>query len=493
MKHIFTVLLIVLTVFLFNVQNSNSQPAANDSTVLILAPTVTGGASSTEANAAIAAGFNVEVVTAAQWLAKSAADFATYRALILGDPTCVGGTGPIAAAESTTGIWGPEIDGNVIIIGSDPQFHNFQGGGQLIAKTIAFVLADDPGKTKTGAYICLSCYYTGSCVPTPVLVLNGISIPGSMNVIGDCVLGCYNNVHITATHPALTGLTDATISNWSCSLHEAFSTWDSLNYQVLAIAVDIASNYTAPDGTQGIPYILARGAAVISDITLSPDVDTNTIGDPHQLIATVTSGTPPLPVVGDTVTFTVLSGPCAGVIGTAITNGAGIATITYTCNATGTDFIVARFTDATGITQTSNTVRKVWVDNPLPVEMASMSSSVNNNDVTINWTTASELNNSGFNVERKSVSSDWVNLGNVTGNGTTTIPMSYSFTDRNVASGIYNYRLKQIDFNGNFAYYNLNNEVNVGTPVSFSLSQNYPNPFNPSTKIDFQLPKDGNV
>src|SRR5258708_5881340 len=94
--------------------------ATNDHTVLILDATVTGGASSREALAAIAAGMNVEVVSDAQWGAKSAADFATYRALILGDPTCVTGTGPITAAEANRTTWSPVVDGNVIIIGTDP-------------------------------------------------------------------------------------------------------------------------------------------------------------------------------------------------------------------------------------------------------------------------------------------------------------------------------------------------------------------------------------
>ncbi|MBK8983191.1 MAG: T9SS type A sorting domain-containing protein [Ignavibacteria bacterium] len=70
---------------------------------------------------------------------------------------------------------------------------------------------------------------------------------------------------------------------------------------------------------------------------------------------------------------------------------------------------------------------------------------------------------------------------------------NYEFTDRGVASGTYNYRLKQIDFNGSFEYYNLSSEVIVGVPDKFSIAQNYPNPFNPSTKIDFQIPADGKV
>ncbi len=129
----------------------------------------------------------------------------------------------------------------------------------------------------------------------------------------------------------------------------------------------------------------------------------------------------------------------------------------------------------------------------LPVELASFASIITNNNVTLNWSTASETNNSGFDIERSITNGQWSVVGNVVGNGTTTSPKNYSFTDRNLNSGIYNYRLKQIDYNGNFEYFNLSNEVIVGVPRSFELSQNYPNPFNPSTKIDFQLTIDGNV
>jgi hypothetical protein len=137
----------------------------------------------------------------------------------------------------------------------------------------------------------------------------------------------------------------------------------------------------------------------------------------------------------------------------------------------------------------------IW-DGPcgiLPVEMSSFVSSVNRRDVTLNWTTASEVNNSHFEIERSLGSGEWLKAGSVQGNGTTLSAMNYSFTDRNLSSGKYHYRLKQIDFNGNFEYFNLNNEVNIGVPVKFDLNQNYPNPFNPSTKIDYDLPYDGKV
>jgi len=129
----------------------------------------------------------------------------------------------------------------------------------------------------------------------------------------------------------------------------------------------------------------------------------------------------------------------------------------------------------------------------LPVELSSFVSSINGSNVTLNWTTASEINNSGFDIERSSVSGTWSKVGNVTGNGTSATTHSYTFTDRNLASGNYSYRLKQVDFNGNFEYHNLSNEVIVGIPVKYDLSQNYPNPFNPSTKINYALPTDGQV
>ncbi len=134
------------------------------------------------------------------------------------------------------------------------------------------------------------------------------------------------------------------------------------------------------------------------------------------------------------------------------------------------------------------------VDCPLPVEMSSFTSVINGRNVDLNWSTATETNNSGFEVERTLTGANsWAKVGFVTGNGTTTAPHSYSYTDRGLTTGNYSYRLKQVDFNGNFEYHNLSNEVIIGVPGKFELGQNYPNPFNPSTKIDYAIPFDGKV
>ncbi len=137
------------------------------------------------------------------------------------------------------------------------------------------------------------------------------------------------------------------------------------------------------------------------------------------------------------------------------------------------------------------------LDFPLPVELAAFTSSINNRDVTLNWSTVAETDNSGFDIERAVATEGaeqlWSTIGFVNGSGTTSEMKNYSFTDRGLSTGKYNYRLKQVDYNGNFKYYRLGSEVVIGVPEKFSLSQNYPNPFNPSTKINFDVPVDTKV
>ena len=136
-------------------------------------------------------------------------------------------------------------------------------------------------------------------------------------------------------------------------------------------------------------------------------------------------------------------------------------------------------------------------DSPLPVELSSFTSSINLNSVKLNWTTSQEQNNSGFEVERSDNSSNgqevWKNIVFINGSGNSNAEKNYLYEDKNLASGKYNYRLKQIDFNGNFEYHDLSNEVVIGIPASTELMQNYPNPFNPVTNISYRLSENGFV
>jgi len=108
-------------------------------------------------------------------------------------------------------------------------------------------------------------------------------------------------------------------------------------------------------------------------------------------------------------------------------------------------------------------------DFPMPVELTSFNSTINGNNVNLIWQTASETNNSGFAIERTVInngtSSEWLNIGSVAGKGNSSTITDYSYTDRGLNTGSYNYRLKQIDVNGNFEYYDLENEVVIGMPV----------------------------
>ena len=126
----------------------------------------------------------------------------------------------------------------------------------------------------------------------------------------------------------------------------------------------------------------------------------------------------------------------------------------------------------------------------IPVELTSFVASVNENNVTLSWTTASETNNLGFEVQRNS-GSDYQTVGFVNGNGTTSESQEYSYTDV-VTPGSYSYRLKQVDFDGTFSY-SESIQVEIVVPDVFTLEQNYPNPFNPSTKINFSLAVDSKV
>lgn len=133
----------------------------------------------------------------------------------------------------------------------------------------------------------------------------------------------------------------------------------------------------------------------------------------------------------------------------------------------------------------------------LPVELTTFTAAIIDQNVELNWETATEVNNYGFEIERASTSSaagkSWETLGFVEGHGNSNSPKFYSYTDNTIeASGKYNYRLKQIDIDGTFEYSDVV-EANLGAPESYELDQNYPNPFNPTTSIRFNLPMDSNV
>lgn len=128
----------------------------------------------------------------------------------------------------------------------------------------------------------------------------------------------------------------------------------------------------------------------------------------------------------------------------------------------------------------------------IPVEFTSFSANSVGSDVVLNWSTATEKNNRGFEIMRKAGNGEYIVVGYIPGNGTSLTPRNYSFVDKNVPTGYYSYRLRQMDYDGSYALSSIV-EVDVMAPVEFSLNQNYPNPFNPATTISFSLAVDSKV
>ncbi|HXF39649.1 MAG TPA: hypothetical protein VN687_08050 [Blastocatellia bacterium] len=366
------VFLMAAACFLFAAHDANAQtvlpfPAASPynapgsgNTVLLYGPSLASSSNSEEQQAAIADGYDVVVATAAQWSSMTTSSaFATYRALIFGDKSCSTVPALLASAVANNTTWAAAVTGNIIVIGTDPTVHTSNGSRILMRRGIGFAVGTTP---QTGLYVALSCYYVSLTTPASIPLLSPF---GTFTVHGNVA---YNNAHIVATGPSLTGpscpglpvplLTDTVLSNWGSSVHEGFDAWPP-SFDVFAIAQFLTTVYTATDGTQGLPYILTRGTQPIRSIALGPATATNPLGTPHTVTATIS----PIPTVGTPVTFHITTGPNAPLtLGPFPTNAAGVASATYTgSGGVGLDVITASYPHA-GVIETSNTARKTWVE-----------------------------------------------------------------------------------------------------------------------------------
>lgn len=148
---------------------------------------------------------------------------------------------------------------------------------------------------------------------------------------------------------------------------------------------------------------------------------------------------------------------------------------------------------------TSNGTPVKVADAPLPVNLESFTFNVNSNNVNLKWVTSEEINNAGFEIYRLKDGDDinnpalWTKTGYVTSKGNKSGITRYYYNDKKLDAGKYHYKLKQIDYNGNFVYYSLSGLVNIAIPEKFEMHQNYPNPFNPVTAIDYNIPANGRV
>ena len=338
---------------------------------------------SLEQFAAEKAGYTVTVVTGAQWDAMTAADFAKYQVLIVGDPIC--NVTP-TSATSNASVWAPVVMGNSglnsavgnrTLVGTDPEFHYLNGGGGAQPTTPgdpttagAEHLVQD-GITyaggvsgATGAYADTSCEDNGS----DVSVLNSLSATGT-GFTEDSTPPCGGSVQLIAANPVFASLSDTDIQGWECSDHLTFPTYPT-DWQPLAVATDTSSHPTCgtdpSTGTTacGEAYVLVSGQGLVvtaPDLSLTPATGSDPAGGTHTVTATVTqSGAS---ASGQTVSFQI-TGQNAGVSGTCApascqTDANGKVTFTYPdTNGAGTDTIDASVT--IGGTTEHATATETW-------------------------------------------------------------------------------------------------------------------------------------
>ena len=243
------------------------------------------------------------------------------------------------------------------------------------------------------------------------------------------------------------------------------------------------------DGLQK-PDILAPGSAIISirdrDVLTTPDLywidnDGNTVGDANYYVMQGTSMAAP---------------QCAGAAALFLSKYPDASPLdvynALKSNATKDQFTGTVPNSTYGYGKL-DIYAAVSSGSFFPVELTSFSANISGSNVNLQWNTATEINNYGFEVQRSSKTDNWEVIGFVEGHGNSNSPKNYSFTDdKVVASGKYLYRLKQIDNDGSFEF-SKTVEIDFSVPMEINLSQNYPNPFNPSTTISFSLLESGNV
>jgi chitodextrinase len=288
-------------------------PASADSGSLLLYGPSIYGSPDTEATLASSLGYTVTIASDAAWQSMTTAQFASYNAIVIGDPTCgTAGTG----AAANRAVWSAAVTGPVVVIGTDPIYHQSEGIGEdrLVQNGIRYAASG----THTGLYASLSCAYTGG---GPVDLLDRF---GSFATVPQD--GCPDNAHVVdAAHPVMTGLDSTLLSNWGCSIHDALSSVPP-QFEPLAI-----------DGDNGLPYIVAtptgdtQPPSPVGNLTaqvrtgfvisLGWTASTDNVGVDHyaiqrdgSLLATTTgtSYTDASVVAGSTHTYTVIAYDAAG-------------------------------------------------------------------------------------------------------------------------------------------------------------------------------------
>jgi hypothetical protein len=369
-----------LAIFLLLGLNGGAR-AETGTKALILGTSVSGGAASLEATEAAASGFDVTVVDDATWGAMTTEQFSDYQLIIIGDPTCSTlrpvvsqNAQALADAVMNRGASTNTKVGNRVLIGTDPVFHRFQGGAKLVETGIDFAGAVDGA---SGLYMTFTCGdpdYDGNGTRDGLdKLLPLLTVDPDAAWSENATPPCGASASLIANAAQFSTLTSANLQGWFCSVHETFPTYPA-DWAPLALATDAPTKPTCGNDVDtgaeacGEAYILIAGVGITTtapNLALDPTTDTNPVGTPHTVTATVTNSDD-TPRSGVTVSF-VVTGANAGATGTCapatcVTGADGKVAFTYTGTTVGDDTINAAIT-VDGTRQTA-TAAKTWVEAP---------------------------------------------------------------------------------------------------------------------------------
>jgi RHS repeat-associated protein len=260
-----------------------AKPAlASPSGILILSTSVNGGASSAEAEAAVADGYSVTVANATTWDSMSESTFAGYQAIVLGDASasssCASSTSSsLAAATSDIATWSAAVTGNVAVVGSAPAFaaesaSNPSGANAFLDAAIRYAASG----SATGLYVSLDCYYSTATSGTAVSILADIG-GGGFAVAGQGGASCNNSGTLNepvADAAGVANLDDADLDSWPCTVQEGFTGYPS-GFSVLGFDRAVSSSFTTADGMSGQPYLLINNSTQTPLVPAGGDVATS--------------------------------------------------------------------------------------------------------------------------------------------------------------------------------------------------------------------------
>ncbi len=246
---------------------------AQSGTVLVLSTSVNGGTSSPEAEAATADGYTVTVASPSTWDGLTEANFASYSAIVIGDPSNVScATAVPSDALSTAATWGPAVTGNVAVIGTAPEYAG-SSGTALIYDAIAYAVSG----SGTGLYLSLNCEYSSASSNTAVPLLahvegGGFTLQGQSATCPDS--GTVNTLVAVASNQ-FAELQSSSLGPWAspaCSVEESFDAWPSALSGLGYDAASTPADFTASDGVTGQPYVLVGSPPSAGTLALSPSM-----------------------------------------------------------------------------------------------------------------------------------------------------------------------------------------------------------------------------